>query len=254
MVIVFELTNREDHPVYQNLQVENGNRQYGFLRSIVDASLAIGRPFLSQHVIKALNFQAITCLHTNPGEYRPCEVVLGENQHVPPPHFRVAALMDDFVNQVNRHWESTDAVYLATFVLWRLNNIHPFINGNGRTARAASYFVLCLKTGGWLSGAPILPELIRQNRDEHIVALQHAHDTFAQTGIIDLVPLHKIITRLLDEQVKSAGIDPQSFDAPDATAAAAETEPTEEAQQTTPGQTLGDILGAALRDREGQGQ
>jgi hypothetical protein len=138
-VIVFELTGREDHPVYQELQIANANRQYDFLRSIVSASLGMGRPFLSQHVIKAFNFQAITCLHTNPGEYRPCPVNVGA--HIPPEHYRVAALMDDFVNMVNRNWDTTDAVFLATFVLWRLNNIHPFINGNGRTARAACYFV-----------------------------------------------------------------------------------------------------------------
>jgi Fic family protein len=100
--------------------------------------------------------------------------------------------MDDFVNMVNRNWDTTDAVFLATFVLWRLNNIHPFINGNGRTARAACYFVLCLKAGALLPGETILPELIKLNREEHVVALQRAHDTFAQTGNPDLQPLHAI--------------------------------------------------------------
>ncbi|MBL8221394.1 MAG: Fic family protein, partial [Bryobacterales bacterium] len=28
-------------------------------------------------------------------------------------------------------------------VMWRLNWIHPFFGGNGRTARSASYLVLC---------------------------------------------------------------------------------------------------------------
>jgi Fic/DOC family len=201
-VIIFELTNSENHPVYQALQVANGNRQYDFLRSIVQASLQMGRPFLSQHVIKALNFQAISCLHTSPGEYRPCAVGVGE--HKPPDHYRVPALMDDFVNMVNRHWETTDPVVLATHVLWRLNNIHPFINGNGRTARAASYFVLCLKAGGWLPGDTILPELIRRERDEYCVHLQHAHVTFASTGQADLQPLHSLVDRLLLEQLATA--------------------------------------------------
>ena len=170
----------------------------------------MGRPFLSQHVIKAFNFQAITCLHTNPGEYRPCPVTVGA--HIPPEHYRVAALMDDFVNMVSRNWDTTDPVFLATYVLWRLNNIHPFINGNGRTARAACYFVLCLKAGNLLPGETILPELIRLNRDEHIIALQHAHETFAQTGNQDLQPLHAIVTRLVDEQLASAGINPVETD------------------------------------------
>lgn len=218
-MIIFELVGREDNPVYQALEVSNGNRQYDFLNSIIVASLAMGRPLLSQHVIKAFNFQAITCLHTNPGEYRPCPVEVGA--HKPPEHYRVPALMDDFVNVVNRNWDQTDSVFLATYVLWRLNNIHPFINGNGRTARAACYFALCLKSGGLLRGNIILPELIRQNRDEHIEALQVAHDSFAQTGEPNLAPLHAIVTRLIDQQMQSAGIaadsvaaNPSSADAP----------------------------------------
>jgi Fic family protein len=51
----------------------------------------------------------------NPGEYHPCPVRAG--QHQPPEHHRVPALMDDFVNSVNREWEATDPVVLATYVL-----------------------------------------------------------------------------------------------------------------------------------------
>jgi hypothetical protein len=164
-VILFELCGgNEAHPVYQALEVANGNRQYDFLRSIVGASLAVGRPFLSQHVIKALNFQAIACLHAYAGEYRPCEVTVGPYQ--PPAHYRVDGLMDDFVNFVNRSWEKADPLVLAAYVLWRLNHIHPFINGNGRTARATSYFVLCVKVGQWLPGTTILPELLRREHPE----------------------------------------------------------------------------------------
>lgn len=202
-MIVYELTGREDHEVYRALEAENGNRQYDFLRSIVAACLDLDRPFLSQHVIKALNFQAITCLHIDAGAYRPCEVMVGA--HRPPAFYRVPALMDDFVNTVNRLWETADELVLATYVLWRLNNIHPFINGNGRTARAACYFVICLKNRGWPLGTPILPELIKRERENYCVALQHAHDTFAQTGSPDLGPLHQIVTALAAEQARSAG-------------------------------------------------
>lgn len=202
-MILFEITGSEDNPVYQSLEISNGNRQYDFLRSIVVASLEMGRPFLSQHVIKALNFQAITCLHTHAGEYRPCPVYVGD--YTPPDHYRVQALMDDFVNTVNRNWETTDPVALATFVLWRVNNIHPFINGNGRTARAASYFVLCVKAGGWLPGEIILPELLRQNREEYVAALAIA-DRSTRAGSLDLTVLHELVSRLLSQQMASAGI------------------------------------------------
>ncbi len=202
-MILFELTNSEQHPVYQALEISNGERHYSFLQSVVAASIDVGRPCLSQYVLKAINYHAIACLHTNAGEFRPCEVEVGT--HRPPQHFRVAALMDDFVNDVNRHWEAQDPVALATYVLWRLNHIHPFINGNGRTARAACYFVLCVKAGGWLKGTVILPELIRQNRAEHVEALRKIDDSYAN-GRTDLAPLHEMLERLLKEQLATNGV------------------------------------------------
>jgi len=121
-------------------------------------------------------------------------------EYEPPAHYRVQALMDDFVNEVNRIWDSADAVALAAYVLWKLNFIHPFINGNGRTARAACYFVLCLKAGGWLRGSPILPELIKRNRDEYVQALQ-AVDASLFAGALDISVLHAFLARLLEQQL-----------------------------------------------------
>jgi prophage maintenance system killer protein len=198
-VILFDLVgDNENDPAYQTLTIENGNRQYDFLKSIVGASLSVGRPFLSSQVIKALNFHAIACLHSYAGEYRPCPVTVGP--HNPVPHYRVQALMDDFVNTVNREWERADPVVLAAFVLWRLNWIHPFINGNGRTARAACYFVLCVKAQQWLPGTTILPELIKRERVRYEAGLRHADSALA-AGTLDISPIHALLVELLNEQL-----------------------------------------------------
>ena len=109
--------------------------------------------------------------------------------------------MDDFINSVNRGWEKTDPVALATFVLWRLNYIHPFINGNGRTARAAAYFVLCVAAGTWLPGDTILPERLRQDRDNYVEALKRADSQYEETGQPDLGPLHALVSAHLDQQL-----------------------------------------------------
>ena len=185
----------ENHPVYQELQISNVSRQYDFLQSVVSASLKVQKPFLSTYIIKALNFHAITCLHTNAGDFRPCAVTVGS--HTPPPFYLVQAQMDDFVNTVNRFWDATDPIVLAGYVLWRLNHIHPFINGNGRTARVACYFVLCLKLEKLLPGTKIIPELLNQNHAEYELALQQAD----QGGF---ALLHNLLHRLLKEQIESA--------------------------------------------------
>lgn len=193
----------EKNPIYQELEISNGTRQYDFLRSIVQTSLAVQRPFLSSHILKALNFHAITCLHTSAGEFRPCDVEVGT--HRPPEPYRVQGLMDDFINTVNRAWETSASVALATFVLWRLNHIHPFINGNGRTARAAAYFVLCVKAQTLLPGKVLLPELLRKNRDRYVIALRNADASLAG-GSVNLTELHALLEELLAEQLASAEI------------------------------------------------
>ena len=198
---LFELVGNENHPAYKQLQVENLDRQYSFVRSIVNASLAVQQPLLSIEVVKALNYHAISCLHVSAGEFRTCHVQAGD-LHPPMPH-QVPALMQMFTNFVNRLWDTTDAVFLAALVLWRLNAIHPFVNGNGRTARVASYFVLCLKSGGWLAGDKILPERIVEVHGEYVEALKVAHAS-ALAGQVDLKPLHALLVRLLDDQMKDA--------------------------------------------------
>ena len=197
-MILYELVGcNEDHAAYHALEVSNGERHYSFLKSVVLAALGVSRFFLSQTVIKAINYHAIACLHTNAGEYRPCPVTVGE--YSPPEHYRVNALMDDVVNIVNRRWDETEPVPLTAYVLWRLNHIHPFINGNGRTARAVCYFVLCLKAEGWLGGGAILPQRLRANRDEYVQALKKA-DEAGNAETPDLTLLCDLISRLLSEQ------------------------------------------------------
>ncbi|WP_186111624.1 Fic family protein [Burkholderia gladioli] len=191
-MILFDLVgDDEDHPAYEKLTLQNGARQYDFLKSVVEASIEVGRPFLSTQVIKALNYHAIACLHAFAGEYRPCQVRVGP--YLPPPEFRVQALMDDMVNSINRNFETGDPVMLAAFALWKLNHIHPFINGNGRTARAVCYFILCIKARAWLPGSTILPKLIKRDRARSVIALRHA-----DTG--DMTVLHALLSDLLYEQ------------------------------------------------------
>lgn len=202
-MILHEIYRNEEHPVYKQLETSNGERHYDFLRSIVEAAVAANRPFISQQILRSLNYHAIACLHTHAGEFRPCEVSIGE--HIPPAWYRVQAQMDDFINDINREMGQADPVYLATYALWRINHIHPFINGNGRTARAAAHFIICVLSGGWLPGSPILPRLIREDRDKLCEYLKHADQT-AAAGQVDLKPLHELVSNCLKSQIESAGI------------------------------------------------
>lgn len=211
-MILYDLSNSEAHPAYQALAISNGDRQFSFLQSIVNAAIESGQPFISQTILQALNFHAIACLHTNAGEYRPCSVHVAypnpADNYEAPEHYRVVALMDNFINVVNTNLQATSPVDLAAFVLWRLCAIHPFINGNGRTARAAAYFIICLKAGGWLPGTENMITLLKQH-PQYTAALKHA-DATAAAGNLDLAPLAIVVRDCLLQQLGSA---PQAPDA-----------------------------------------
>lgn len=182
----------EDHPDYKALATANGVRHYDFLNWMIRTAAATNRPWLSHSLIKAINFHAIVGLHHQAGDYRSFEVVVGD--HTPPSHYRVQPLMDDFINETNRWWGIIPSTTLAAHALWRINFIHPFVNGNGRTARAVCYFIICATLGGVLPGSPILPEQLRENRVEYVEALK-----LADLGNIE--PLAKLITELLSKQL-----------------------------------------------------
>lgn len=204
-MILFDLCGGdENHAAYQDLSIDNLERQYDFLRSIVRAAIATERPMISTRIIGALNAHAITCLHVNAGLYRPGPVTVGNYE--PPAHFHVPELMNDFVNYVNRMWGTVDTVVLAAYALWRLNNIHPFVNGNGRTARALCYYIICINAGGMLAGETIIPELIKRDRVEYVELLR-ATDASAQAGTLQLSGLHEFLVRLIEEQLASAADD-----------------------------------------------
>ncbi len=168
--MIMDLSERagfdESEPVYDRLSFENSQRLYSFIRSMVGVAVDTQRPMLSQHLIRAFNHHAIVGLHYTAGQYRNHPIAVrqsdGQTVYEPPDAHRLSALMDDFVNSTNAKWVQTDAIRLAADVLWAINHIHPFINGNGRTARAASYYVLCVKVGGLIPGTRTIPELLRE--------------------------------------------------------------------------------------------
>lgn len=205
---LFELCGTEADPRYQSLAISNADRQFQFLEAIIDTALTSGHQFLSHAILKALNFHAIACLHTHAGEYRPCEVQVKDETGAVRmdgiQQFRVQAAMDQFVNWSNSLWNVTDHVVLAAMVFWQICRIHPFVNGNGRTARAACYYVLCVRMGGRLPGTTFLPTLLKDS-PEYLPALR-AVDASANAGMLDLAPLHKLITDLLAVQMASAAL------------------------------------------------
>ena len=184
----------ESHPVYQEVASANHDRLMAFLRSMVDAAEGLGQAMNTHHLIKSLNAHAIAGLHSEAGQYRSTSVRVGG--YVPPEPERVRPLMDDFLEMLATRWDTTNGIPLGAWALWRINWIHPFVNGNGRTARALCYYIICAKFGTWLPGTTLLPNLLKQYSLESVDALQQA-----DAG--NLHPLTDLVSRLLMMQMNA---------------------------------------------------
>ena len=128
-------------------EAENGVRQFRTaLEIIVTNVMSQNKNFrLRQATVLLLNQKALEGIHSLAGTYRNSQVTIGESAHIPPPHIEVPDLVAEMCGYVNDHWHERNAIHLAAYVLWRMNWIHPFADGNGRTARIVSYLVLSIK-------------------------------------------------------------------------------------------------------------
>ena len=182
----------ESDLVYKELDTANSRRYYDFLNSMIRTAVSTSHSQVSHALIKAINFHAIVGLHQEAGVYRSTEVTVGNIK--PAPAAKVQSLMDEFIAEVNGQRGKVASTVMGAYALWRINFIHPFVNGNGRTARAMCYFIICGSIGGELPGAPTIPELLSQERAEYVKLLQ-----VADKGNIQ--PLTDLVSSLLSKQL-----------------------------------------------------
>jgi Fic family protein len=102
---------------------------------------------------------------------------------------------------INDNWQSSSAIHLAAYALWRLNWIHPFTDGNGRTARAISYLVLCLKLGYPVYGGESVPAQIALNKNPYYEALEAADKAWKERNEVDVSVLRELLETLLARQL-----------------------------------------------------
>lgn len=106
-------------------------------------------------------------------------------------------------NCVNQNWTKKNPIQLAAYVLWRMNWIHPFVDGNGRTARVVSYVVLSIKLNSLLPGAPTIPDQIAADKSPYYSALETADDAWRREKLA-LAGMEAMLERMLVVQLRCA--------------------------------------------------
>src|ERR1700735_3016042 len=164
--------SQDDKVFFDLMQEKNLLRQYDYLLNCIDIGLAQGPHAFDKYFLWSLNHIAVANISQFGGRFRSEPIYVGK--HVPPHYKDVPELVDRFISFVQENWFVLTPTMLAAYGLWRLNWIHPFIEGNGCPARAACYDLLCARGVALLGGKKIVPERIREDREPYYAALKAA--------------------------------------------------------------------------------
>jgi Fic family protein len=191
---------KADNPaLFESVQEKNLLRQYDLLLNCIEIGLEKSIDSFDKYTLWSLNAAAVANIAQLGGRFREDPIYVGNHT---PPHFRdVPDLMDRFFSVIHENWFIIDhPTWIPAYALWRLNWIHPFVEGNGRTARAACYYLLCLRQGRLLPGKKLVPERIRENREPYYEALRAA-DLAWENGHYDVSKLASYLSDLLKAQL-----------------------------------------------------
>jgi len=191
----------EDPELFARLQEKNLARQYDLLTAFVEIGLKQGPTALDKYALWALNHVAVAGISQFGGRFREQPIYVGN--HIPPHFKELPDLMDQFISFIHENWFNLSSTQLAAYGLWRLNWVHPFIEGNGRTARATCYYLLCVREGRLLPGRKIVPERIRETRGPYVEALRAADRAWDQ-GQFDINEMESYLADLLAQQLQEA--------------------------------------------------
>ena len=150
------------------------------------------------------NFQrlAIKDIYTCAGNYRTGTVSIENSTHQPTLPENVPGLVEEMCDYVNDRWVVSSPIHLSAYCMWRVNWIHPFTGGNGRTSRAVSYLVLCARLGYKLPGTLTIPEQIVAYRQPYYLALDAA-DAASAKGKTDVAVMEGLLSDMLAKQLVS---------------------------------------------------
>lgn len=98
---------------------------------------------ISEHLIRELQSLVIGNIdRIIAGVYRDVEVAITASSHQPPLATEVPSHMSDLITWFRKEQGKLDPIELAAILHHKLVNIHPFADGNGRTARLLMNIIL----------------------------------------------------------------------------------------------------------------
>ena len=183
-------------------EASNGVDQIDYIANLVNEYHV--SELRESHVLE-LHRLAVWDIYPCAGQFRDARfgIAISDSDHTPPEAAFVPSLVREAIDHINETRTTKAAMERAAYALWRFNWIHPFPGGNGRTARALAYLILCMEKGMMLPGTPTTPTLIHQRKPEYVSALKVADAGVVRDGTPDLSAMSEFLRQVVTRQVAS---------------------------------------------------
>ncbi len=124
-----------------------------------------------------------------------------------PPQRLVPSLMENLFNWMNEVKDTINPLILSSIFHYEFVFIHPFHDGNGRTARIWQTAIL----SNWEKAFTYLPieSMIKKNQEEYYTAIQNCNNAGESTEFIEF--MLKMIDNTIDEMNNSKEMKDKSI-------------------------------------------
>lgn len=151
-------------PLKDHLEAIGHAKAYDHLYMLLGKSQITEQDILDLHHWVVYDIQ-----EAYPGEYRPRPVIITGTEFIPPSPKEIPSLMVEFINNKLPQWQvNKHPIEVAALAHLELVSIHPFIDGNGRTARLLMNLLLLQSN----YTQTIIPPVVRA---DYITTLDIAH-------------------------------------------------------------------------------
>jgi Fic family protein len=148
-----------------HLEAKNHHEAIHFLYDLIEHNK---RHTISEQLVRSLQKLIIKDFDDEgAGNYRKGSVMITGSKHRPPAAFEVAGMMRDLIVWIKKNAKSLHPVELAALAHHKLVYIHPFTDGNGRTARLFMNLILMQ------NGYPLVI-ILKNDRQKYYRALEKA--------------------------------------------------------------------------------